>query len=255
MKINAKFTNQPVKRPLRPFFGAKRVVDNSGALLCYLRGNKLYDLNHVCFASCKRVGRAEDVDPVDAFVTEGKYLYQRGEIAGKIKRDSFYPILLFLLLLLTVSVISLVVIIRENIPVLKEFTVVDTDGEWNATGDINIFGNKTIKPGDKGTYMFMINNPNASVLKCKIRFKYNYEDSALLPPINYSLISEGQNLELTENKGWFETGNMIINIKSSRSCTIEWEWKFESGDDHKDTLLGISDKKYTITLEVIAEQA
>lgn len=255
MKINAKFTNKPVKRPLRPFIGAKRVVDNSGALLCYLRGDKLYDLNNVCFASCKRVGRAEEVATVDAFVTEGKFLYHKGEIIGKIKRDLFYPILLFLLLLLTVSVISLVVIICENRPVLQEFTVVDADGEWGATGDINIFGNKTIKPGDKGTYMFMINNPNTSVLKCKIRFKYNYEDSTLLPPINYSLVSEGQNLELTENEGWFETGNMIINIESSRSCSIEWEWKFESGDDHKDTLLGISGKKYTITLEIIAEQA
>ncbi len=255
MKINANYTKDPVKRPLRPFIRAKRVVDTNGAMLCYLRGDKLYDLNHVCFASCKRVGGAENALPADVFATEGKYLYYNGEKVGKIKRDSFYPIFLFLLLILAISVISLFIIIRGNGSGFAEFTVIDAAGEWGATGNINIFGNKTIKPGDKGTYMFMINNPNSSDLKCTIRFKYNYEDSALLPPINYSLISEGQNLELTENEGWFETGNMIINIKSSRSCTIEWEWKFESGEDHKDTLIGISGKRYTITLEIIAEQS
>ena len=254
MKINAKFTKDPVKRPLKPFIGAKKVVDSSDAMLCYLRGDKLYDLNHVCFASCRRVGGAENALPADAFVTEGKYLYHEGEKVGKIKRESFYPMLIFLLLLLAISVISLVVIIRESRPALSEFIVVDADGEWGATGNINIFGSKTIKPGDKGTYMFMINNPNSSDLKCTIRFKYNYEDSALLPPINYSLSSEGQNLALTENEEWFEAGSVIINKKSSRSCSIEWEWKFENGEDYKDTLIGISGKRYTVTLEITAEQ-
>ena len=253
MKINANFTKDPVKRPLRPFIGAKRIVDKNGAMLCYLRGDKLYDLNHVCFASCKRVGGADKALPADAFATEGKYLYQKGEQVGKIKSDSFYPILLFLLLILAISVISLVVILRGNVG-YHEFTVVDADGEWGTTGNINIFGNKTIKPGDKGTYMFMINNPNSSDLKCTIRFKYNYEDSALLPTINYTLNSEGQSLELTENEEWFEAGSVTVNKKDSRSCFIEWEWKFENGEDEKDTLLGISGKKYTITLEIIAEE-
>ena len=257
MQINQQYTKEPVKGFVKPLIFGKKVVDLDGAMLCFLRNGKLYDLNHVCFASCERVDPEKNGE-IDAFSTDGKYLYDKGIKVGIIK-DRFFLLILILLILLLISIISLLVFVKgRHDPIVPEFTVVDTNGEWGMTSEINVFGNRTIKPGDKGNYMFMITNPNAADIECTIKFTINYENSATLPPIIYTVTSEGKTFETseieTENENGFMTAGVIINKKGSRSIILEWDWKFD-GDDTIDTNVGIIGGKYTITIEISAEEA
>lgn len=255
MQTDTQFTKEPLKGSVKPLAGGKKVVDKkSGKLMCFLRMDKLYDLNHVCFASCKRV-RSDKIKEVDAFATDGRYLYDKGVAVGRIQRSNSVLIIILLLLLLMVSATSLFVFIYEkNKPIIPDFTVVDKDGEWGATGKLNVFGKEKISPGDKGTYMFIINDPHSVDLKCKIRFTYNYANSESLPAIKYSAYSEGTSLTQTEIENGFEVSGFIIKGSSARMIILEWEWSFE-GDDEKDTIAGILGEQYLINIEIIAEEA
>lgn len=255
MPINARYTKNPVNGSVKPLIGGKKIVDTSGALMCFLRNGKLYDLNHVCFASCKRVA-SNQIGLYGAFATDGKYLYDKRVLVGKVQRDYSFLIIFALVLLLLTSAISLLVVTNEKKePIIPEFTVIDANGEWGAAGSLNVFGNGKICPGEKGTYMFMITNPNAADIKCKIKFKLNYEESASLPSIKYSVFSEGKNIVLTETEDGFETNGVIINKKGSRSIALGWDWPFEGGNDEKDTYEGFLGGKYVIGIEVVAEEA
>ena len=256
MKANTQFTKDPVMGYIKPMSGARKVVDNDGALLCFLRMDRLYDLNHVCFASCRRVDKAEQVGNADAFVTDGKYLYKKGVVVGKLKFDYSYLKILALLAILAVAVTSLVVVTREKKePIVPEFSVYDTNGEWIDGGEVKIFGNRTIKPGDSGSYMFIVNNPHSVDLYCIIRFTVNYENKKSLPPVRYQVKSEGQTLKLSEIENGFAVYDLTISKKNSRSFTLEWQWLFESGNDTQDTLAGIAGSKYSIKIEIAAEEA
>ncbi len=256
MKANTQFTKDPVMGYIRPMSGARKVVDNDGALLCFLRMDKLYDLNHVCFASCRRVDKAEQAGNADAFVTDGKYLYKRGVVVGKLKFDNTYLKILALLLIFALAVTSLVVVTHEKKePIVPNFSVYDTDGEWVEGGEVKIFGNRKIKPGDSGSYMFIVNNPHSVNLDCTIRFTVNYDDKESIPPIKYLIKSEGQTLKLSEIENGFAVYDTIINKNDSRSFTLEWQWLFEGGDDTQDTLAGIAGSKYSIKIEIAAEEA
>lgn len=255
MQKNPQYTKEPLEGFVKPLIFGKKVVDLDGAMLCFLRNGKLYDLNHVCFASCERVD-SDKASETDAFSTDGKYLYDKGIKVGIIK-DRFFLLILILLILLLASSISLVVFVKDkHKPIIPEFTVVDTNGEWGTTSEINVFGNKTIKPGDKGNYMFMINNPNAADIECTVKFTINYENGTPLPPISYTAVSEGKNLKTieTEDENGFTATGVIINKKGSRSIILEWDWKFD-GDDAADTNVGILGGKYTITIDISAEEA
>ena len=112
--------------------------------------------------------------------------------------------ILALLAILAVAVTSLVVVTHEKKePIVPEFSVYDTDGEWIDGGEAKIFGNRTIKPGDSGSYMFIVNNPHSVDLYCIIRFTVNYENKESLPPVRYQVKSEGQTLKLSEIENGF----------------------------------------------------
>lgn len=255
MQINARYTKNPIKGSVKPLIGGKKVVDTSGALMCFLRNGKLYDLNHVCFASCKRVA-SNQIGLYGAFATDGKYLYDKRVLVGKVQRDYSFLIIFALVLLLLTSAISLLVVTHERKePIIPEFTVVDADGEWGATGSLNVFGNGKICPGEKGTYMFMVNNPNAADINCKIKFKFRYGNGESLPPVSYTIFSEGKKLTLAEVENGLEVSGVVINEKSSRSFMLEWKWEFDGGDDGKDTIAGVLGSKYDILIEIIAEEA
>lgn len=253
MQINARYTKNPIKGSVKPLVGGKKVVDGSGALMCFLRNGKLYDLNHVCFASCKRVAR-DQAGLYGAFATDGKYLYDKRVLVGRVQRDYSYVLIFSLLFLLLVSSASLLAFTHEKkVPIIPEFTVIDADGEWGATGNLNVFGNGKISPGDNGTYMFMVSNPNAADINCKLKFRFDYENGATLPPIGYSIYSEGKKLESSEVDGGLEVSGVIIKKKGSRSFMLDWEWAFD-GNDENDTIVGIIGSKYVISVEIIAEE-
>lgn len=255
MKINTQYTKQPVLGVARPMAGARKVVDGSGAVLCYLRMGKLYDLNHVCFASCKRVGKAEQSGFTDAFVTDGRYVYEKGVVVGKLKFDYTYFVILALLLLLALAVTSLAIVTKEKVkPIIPTFSVYDTDGEWTDGGEVKIFGKKNVKPGDSGSYMFIINNPHPVNLQCTVKFTINYDDKESLPPIRYAIKSEGSDLKLSAIENGFAVYDVVINKKESRSLTLEWQWPFEGGDDLQDTSAGIAGGRYSIKIDIFAEE-
>ena len=256
MRINAKFTTEPILEDVTPMSGAQQVVDADGAVICFLRSGELYDLNQVYFASCKRVDKATVQDAVDAFTTDGKYLYHYGIIEGKIKKDHAVFLIVLLTALLVMASTSLgVFACNIQKPIKPEFTVVDVNGAWETSANVDIFGKNAIKPGDKGSYMFMINNPHAVKLNCTIKFKFKYENSTLLPPIKYSLASEGQTLTSYKFEDGFMVYDVIINKKNSRSFRLEWNWEFENGNDDTDTIVGIIGDKYTVSIEISAEEA
>lgn len=255
MKNKEKQTKNTVKGNKRPLFGVKKVVDNDGSLSCFWYKDKLYDLNYNELADCKKVKTEEEGKAVNGFVRRGKYIHKDGNVVGKIKTDYSYILIAILFALLIVSVVALATVTKtKKEPLTGEITVVDTDGEWNAEGKINIFGNESIKPGDKGKYIFMVNNPFDVELKCKIEFIPNYENSEFLPPIRYSVSSEGQTLGRKETEKGFAIESVAIGKKGSRSFYVEWEWLFDGGTDSDDTLSGIAGNKYTVTIEITAEE-
>lgn len=252
MNTNAKFTKDPIGKTVKPLVGAKMIVDDNGALLCFLRKDKLYDINHVFFARCKRVGDANAT--ADAFVTDGRHLYRNGQREGSVKSNLFRNLVITLVLLLILaSVVFAVVAVEFSKPIVPEFTVVDTDGTWGATDKIDIFGSEQIKPGDKGRYSFMVNNPTVADLKCTIRFKLKYADNTILPKIDYLLESAGQSLALTETDDGFEVEDVVIYKDSSRSFYLQWEWKFDNDNDNHDTVVGIVGAEYEVTIVITAE--
>lgn len=256
MKINAKFTTEPILEDVTPMSGAQKIVDADGAVICFLRSGELYDLNQVYFASCKRVDKATVQDAVDAFTTDGKYLYHNGIIEGKVKKDHTTYLIILLALLLAMAITSLSIFTcNVTKPTKPNFTVVDVNGDWGTTGSVNIFGDKAIKPGDNGSYVFMVNNPHAVKLDCTIKFKFKYENGTSLPPIKYSLVSEGQTLTSYKFDEGFMVYDVIIDKKNSRSFRLEWNWEFESGNDDTDTIVGIIGDKYVVSIEISAEEA
>ena len=255
MKNKEKQTKNTVKGNKRPLFGVKKVVDNDGSLSCFWYKGQIYDLNYNEFADCRKVKKGEENKTSDGFVRSGRYIHKDGNVVGKIKTDYSYILIAILVALLIVSVVALVTVTKtKKEPLTGEITVVDTDGEWNAEGKLNIFGKESIKPGDKGNYVFMVNNPFDVELKCRVEFVPNYENSEFLPPIRYSVSSEGQSLEQKETEQGFAIESVVIDKNGSRSFYVEWEWLFDGGTDTDDTLSGIAGSKYTVTIQITAEE-
>ena len=252
---NTKFTKRPIKKALPPFFGGRKVVDESGAVMCFLFLGKLYDLNHVCFASCKRVENVTQDDDPDAFVTDGRFLYRNGQVEGRVLSNAFkiaVTILVTLLVLATISLIVVANVIQQ--PAKPSFTVVDIDGEWGKSDQINIFGENKVKPGDSGSYSFLVNNLNDYDLNCLVRIKFNNDSNALVPPIRYKLETGGQYLTTETKDGYLEASNVKIYKNDSRSFYLEWEWLFDGDSDEYDTAVGILGKDFSVTIEIVAEQ-
>ncbi len=242
------------KKSIKRFFGGKKVVDKNGVLVFYWRRGRLYDLKGEEYAPCKRVKKEEISSFGIGYVTDGKFVYSKGKIVWKIESDNFRCIALILLTLLTIDMCALAVLASDcSMASVPEFTVIDTDGEWGASGTINIFGYDKLKPGDKGSYAFMINNPSLIDLKCKIYFTIKNENNAALPPIEYSVITRGKALKQQETENGFSVESVIVKNKDSRILYLDWEWVFDGNDEH-DTLAGIEGKDFTFTIKIVAEE-
>lgn len=258
MKINAKFTHDPVVGSVRRLKGGRRVLDLEGRLLCFLRAGELYDLNLTPFSPCERASTNECLNPEikGAFVTDGEYLYKDGHVEGIIKDNTVIVIiLLFIAFLISLTSFLMLATKMPEPVVYPSFTVVDKDGEWGASGSIDVFGGKTLKPGESGMYMFVVNNPSPANLKCDIIIKFNLENNDKLPPMEYKIFSEGREIipKVTENG--LTVRDAIINKNGNRSFGIEWIWHFESGDDKTDTEIGTAGGKYAMNIEIVAQTA
>lgn len=173
MKYDFKLTKNPGAGKIKTMKGAKRVFNLDGDLLCFLKKGRLYDLNAKVIAPCVSVKglSEEEIAKTRGYCEDGKKVYFCGEETGIIeKRDRFIAILIFFILLTLVAIVAMSVatcIAEKN--KVKEVTIIDKDGRWEADAKLDIFGDELLKPGAKGEYLFVVHNPNAFRLKCDIK--------------------------------------------------------------------------------------
>ena len=249
MKYDFKLTQPPRAGKIKTVKGAKRVFNLDGDLLCFLKKGRLYDLNAKVIAPCVSVkGLSEkEIAKTRGYCEEGKKVYFYGEETGIIeKRDRFIAILIFFIALMVVAIgaMSVAICIAEKNKV-KEVTIIDKDGRWEADAKLDIFGDELLKPGAKGEYLFMVHNPNAFGMKCDIKISFTYgNETENLPIIIYALTVNGTKTEINKTENGYYVNDVVINKNAKNPFVLAWEWKFDGESDEKDTEVGRKGKKY-----------
>lgn len=184
-------------------------------------------------------------------------VYFYGEETGIIeKRDRFIAILIFFIALTVVAIaaMSVATCIAEKNKV-KEITIIDKDGRWEADAKLDIFGDELLKPGAKGEYLFMVHNPNAFGMKCDIKISFTYgNETENLPIIIYALTVNGKKTEVHKTENGYYVNDVVINKNAKNSFVLAWEWKFDGESDEKDTELGRKGEKYECGIFITAEE-
>lgn len=216
MKYDFKLTQNPRAGKIKTVKGAKRVFNLDGDLLCFLKKGRLYDLNAKVIAPCVSVkGLSEkEIAKTRGYCEDGKKVYFYGEETGIIeKRDRFIAILIFFIALMVVAIVAMSVatcIAEKN--KIKEVTIIDKDGRWEADAKLDIFGDELLKPGAKGEYLFMVHNPNAFGMKCDIKISFTYgNETENLPIIIYALTVNGTKTEINKTENGYYVNDVVIN--------------------------------------------
>jgi len=115
----------------------------------------------------------------------------------------------------------------------------------------------SVKPGSSGEYPFHIRNPHRLKLKYKLTVTqlFNGEPVEVFP-IEYGLRMNNVPLQIeksTQTGVVLECAEMIFPAESQQNFTLEWEWKFENGNDGLDTALGIEGGSYSLIVQIDAE--
>lgn len=259
MKYDFKLTQNPRAGKIKTVKGAKRVFNLDGDLLCFLKNGNLYDLNAKVIAPCVSVKglSEEEIAKTCGYCEDGKKVYFYGEETGIIeKRDRFIAILIFFIVLTLVAIVAMSVatcIAEKN--KIKEVTIIDKDGRWEADAKLDIFGDELLKPGAKGEYLFMVHNPNAFGMKCDIKISFTYgNETENLPIIIYALTVNGTKTEINKTENGYYVNDVVINKNAKNPFVLAWEWKFDGESDEKDTEVGRKGKKYECGIFIIAEE-
>ena len=259
MKYDFKLTKNPGAGKIKTMKGAKRVFNLDGDLLCFLKKGNLYDLNAKVIAPCESVKglSEEEIAKTRGYCEDGKKVYFCGEETGIIeKRDRFIAILIFFIVLTLVAIVAMSVatcIAEKN--KVKEGTIIDKDGRWEADAKLDIFGDELLKPGAKGEYLFMVHNPNAFGMKCDIKISFTYgNETENLPIIIYALTVNGKKTEIHKTENGYYVNDVVINKNAKNSFVLAWEWKFDGESDEKDTELGRKGEKYECGIFITAEE-
>lgn len=151
-------------------------------------------------------------------------------------------------LLMIFIVIALLLVPKPSLPT---FEITDDQGTWTPEKRIAVFP-KTIKPGDRGVYEFIIRNESDEMMRYGVKMK-EYLDKAPVgahPFMKYRIKFDdiyiyGRDIlgnkvdgEIWQYQG-FEYFGVTIESGSEHRMTLEWWWDFY-GDDVNDTLLGSS---------------
>lgn len=259
MKYDFKLTKNPGAGKIKTMKGAKRVFNFDGDLLCFLKKGRLYDLNAKVIAPCVSVKglSEEEIAKTHGYCEDGKKVYFCGEETGIIeKRDRFIAILIFFILLTLVAIVAMSVatcIAEKN--KVKEVTIIDKDGRWEADAKLDIFGDELLKPGAKGEYLFVVHNPNAFRLKCDIKISFTYgNETENLPIIIYALTVNGKKTEINKTENGYYVNDVVINKNAKNPFMLAWEWKFDGESDEKDTEAGQKGEKYECGIFITAEE-
>ena len=259
MKYDFKLTKNPQAGNIKTVKGSKRVFNLDGDLLCFLKRGRLYDLNAKVIAPCVRVKglSEEEIAQTRGYCEDGKKVYFYGEETGIIeKRDRFIAILIFFIALTAAAIaaMSVATCIAEKNKV-KEVTIIDKDGRWEADAKLDIFGDELLKPGAKGEYLFAVHNPNAFGMKCDIKISFTYGNKTEnLPIIIYALTVNGKETELDKTENGYSVKDVVINENARNSFMLAWEWMFEGESDDKDTEAGQKGEKYECGIFITAEE-
>lgn len=178
---------------------------------------------------------------------------------NKTTRPALLPILMALAALIFITIFVIVALLLVPQKDLPTFDVYDQMGEWDAQGqgEIAVFDD-TIKPGDKGTYDFIIRNVSDTELDYGFRLK-EYLDLVpqdATPFMLYRIKMDGVYLGGNE---WHYAGldyyGMTIQPGSEHKMTLEWWWVFELDAEHNanDTLIGISGGELKVNIFIWAE--
>ena len=141
---------------------------------------------------------------------------------------------------------------KESIP---EFSIIDSDGDWQANGTIAVFDN-TVKPGSNGEYNFVLKNDSDKPLRYRIIFT-EYLDgkkAGFEPFMRYRLKLSGVGIIDEE---WYCAEDInyygITILPGERQLvTLEYQWPFE-GNNERDTLLGRVGGELSVAFDVRAE--
>lgn len=259
MKYDFKLTQNPQADKIKTVKGAKRVFNLDGDLLCFLKRGRLYDLNAKVIAPCVSVKglSEEEIAKTSGYCEDGKKVYFCGEETGIIeKRDRFIAILIFFIVLTVAAIVAMSVatcIAEKN--KVKEVTITDKDGRWEADAKLDIFGDELLKPGAKGEYLFVVHNPNAFGLKCDMKISFTYgNETENLPIIIYALTVNGKKTEVNQTEDGYYVNDVVINENAKNSFMLAWEWKFAGESDEKDTEAGQKGGKYECDIFITAEE-
>ena len=259
MKYDFKLTKNPQEGNIKTVKGSKRVFNLDGDLLCFFKRGKLYDLNAKVIAPCVSVkGLSEEkIAETRGYCENGKKVYFYGEETGIIeKRDRFMSILIFLIALTAAAIAatSVATCFAEKNKI-KEVTIIDKNGGWEADAQLDIFGEELLRPGTKGEYLFAVYNPNSFGMKCEIIISFKYGNKTEnLPVIIYALTVNGKKTEFNKTENGYSVNDVVINENARNSFMLAWEWKFEGDSDDKDTEAGQKGEKYECGIFITAEE-
>lgn len=134
---------------------------------------------------------------------------------------------------------------------------------WKNLAYISLFSNpdgsdSVIMPGSKGLYIFRLKNANTFDLSYSLSVDDSQNYKFKLPLV-YRL-KRGD--EYLGGKQWMKPGQLKdVDVELEKEgdvyYTLEWLWPFESGNDAKDTSIGMlseEDRKYIVTLTILAQE-
>ncbi len=261
-----KFTSKQVRR-VHPDNEFRKVISPEGeyvcdvndACICDINGQQIATFSHneEIFENDEKLVISTYESRYGIFTVKGNYLYLNDKFLGHMrdkKRRLPFIILGILGVLLTVAIIliALIDLPYDEVPVID---VKDKNGAWKAQGTVAVL-DEIIYPDSKGEYEFIIRNPNDVQLlyEFSIAEYYNGEAAESFPleyrvRVNNYLIGSEEWLPASELH--FE--NLRFVEDSSHVVTLEWRWRFESGNDELDTCFGKDGGRYTLELSLTAE--
>ena len=160
-------------------------------------------------------------------------------------------------LLIIFLIVALLLAPVEYIPEfnIQERNKVDGGTYWDAHGKVAVF-NEKIKPGDSGTYEFILVSECEADLRCVIRLtEYLNTTAAAHPFMLYRITMD--DVPLGDGEYHYapdiDHANFTCLPGDRHLMKLEWKWEFENGTDGNDTLIGVAGGSLSIQFYVGAE--
>lgn len=131
-----------------------------------------------------------------------------------------------------------------NETITFDFTETWTDTDTDSDGKNHVV-EKKLAPGTAGSFDLRVTN--ASEVDAKFYMTFDFAELAGIP-LEYTYKVDGVD--------YTPAADSWINIAMNNSAvvTVTWAWPFESGDDVKDTNLGIAADTFDVSATLVMEQ-